>query len=107
MIRRPPRSTLFPYTTLFRSRRPPDQANFGVFDPPDVLAVTRPHFPSCTRWRLGGSGPRLTRCRALRRGVHGVQRLAGGHEQPVAVGPAEADVAARLRPPHPPDDLAL
>src|SRR3712207_8189933 len=24
MIRRPPRSTLFPYTTLFRSRRPPD-----------------------------------------------------------------------------------
>src|SRR3712207_7461839 len=24
MIRRPPRSTLFPYTTLFRSSRPPD-----------------------------------------------------------------------------------
>src|SRR2546422_2614817 len=24
MIRRPPRSTLFPYTTLFRSVRPPD-----------------------------------------------------------------------------------
>src|SRR3712207_8658892 len=24
MIRRPPRSTLFPYTTLFRSRRNPD-----------------------------------------------------------------------------------
>src|SRR2546429_6255510 len=24
MIRRPPRSTLFPYTTLFRSRRPDD-----------------------------------------------------------------------------------
>src|SRR2546422_6108600 len=24
MIRRPPRSTLFPYTTLFRSRQPPD-----------------------------------------------------------------------------------
>src|SRR3712207_7884380 len=24
MIRRPPRSTLFPYTTLFRSRRGPD-----------------------------------------------------------------------------------
>src|SRR5256884_3751174 len=26
MIRRPPRSTLFPYTTLFRSRRPHDLA---------------------------------------------------------------------------------
>src|SRR3712207_7622927 len=25
MIRRPPRSTLFPYTTLFRSRRLPDR----------------------------------------------------------------------------------
>src|SRR5690349_23051885 len=24
MLRRPPRSTLFPYTTLFRSPRPPD-----------------------------------------------------------------------------------
>src|SRR3712207_9046787 len=26
MIRRPPRSTLFPYTTLFRSRRDPERA---------------------------------------------------------------------------------
>src|SRR2546422_7871666 len=26
MIRRPPRSTLFPYTTLFRSQSPPDAA---------------------------------------------------------------------------------
>src|SRR2546430_13534734 len=26
MIRRPPRSTLFPYTTLFRSRRSPEDA---------------------------------------------------------------------------------
>src|SRR5215467_15526669 len=26
MIRRPPRSTLFPYTTLFRSRSPPPRA---------------------------------------------------------------------------------
>src|SRR5438445_5113093 len=36
MIRRPPRSTLFPYTTLFRSRRRPI--------PP--LAATR--FPVCS-----------------------------------------------------------
>src|SRR3712207_8675272 len=27
MIRRPPRSTLFPYTTLFRSFQPADEAN--------------------------------------------------------------------------------
>src|SRR2546422_1149727 len=28
MIRRPPRSTLFPYTTLFRSLKPDDLADF-------------------------------------------------------------------------------
>src|SRR2546425_12071748 len=28
MIRRPPRSTLFPYTTLFRSREPPGKEPF-------------------------------------------------------------------------------
>src|SRR5438105_9520642 len=30
MIRRPPRSTLFPYTTLFRSRREINEAVFAV-----------------------------------------------------------------------------
>src|SRR2546430_11458023 len=30
MIRRPPRSTLFPYTTLFRSRRRPDESAHHV-----------------------------------------------------------------------------
>src|SRR2546430_13707116 len=32
MIRRPPRSTLFPYTTLFRSRRTPWGASRPVFE---------------------------------------------------------------------------
>src|SRR5438552_14775867 len=33
MLRRPPRSTLFPYTTLFRSRdRPPDRPHAGRDD---------------------------------------------------------------------------
>src|SRR2546430_7787772 len=31
MIRRPPRSTLFPYTTLFRSRATPFEKNFGEY----------------------------------------------------------------------------
>src|SRR3712207_8764426 len=30
MIRRPPRSTLFPYTTLFRSQRPVGRADAGA-----------------------------------------------------------------------------
>src|SRR5947207_12630093 len=40
MIRRPPRSTLFPYTTLFRS------ASRGRAD----------HDPAAARWRRGGRG---------------------------------------------------
>ena len=35
--------------------------------------------------------------RSLRLDVDGVERLAGGHEQPVALGPAEAEVGADLR----------
>src|SRR2546425_7428099 len=55
MIRRPPRSTLFPYTTLFRSLCPPDSlkpqqlaissglggpANFSIMCCPDPVAST-------------------------------------------------------------------
>src|SRR2546422_5873437 len=35
MIRRPPRSTLFPYTTLFRSSHGPDHGWFIGFAPAD------------------------------------------------------------------------
>src|SRR3712207_8407205 len=45
MIRRPPRSTLFPYTTLFRSRQRLDVGDPGTprGAPPGVAA---PHLPS-------------------------------------------------------------
>src|SRR3712207_8251956 len=50
MIRRPPRSTLFPYTTLFRSEVVEDHAAPG---PPEAHAV------SCQEdVPLGGLGPR-------------------------------------------------
>src|SRR3712207_7935176 len=46
MIRRPPRSTLFPYTTLFRSRRAPTYRRLG-----SLLGVS----PSTVkRWFPGG-----------------------------------------------------
>src|SRR3712207_7612845 len=48
MIRRPPRSTLFPYTTLFRSRRP-DQ----VGDRVGLRARQRPHLDAAVRGDLG------------------------------------------------------
>src|SRR3712207_8750487 len=42
MIRRPPRSTLFPYTTLFRSRaRRPDAGHLGIAVRPVLLAPGR------------------------------------------------------------------
>src|SRR2546422_6393475 len=39
MIRRPPRSTLFPYTTLFRSARRPHEL---AFEAPHLLSRPRP-----------------------------------------------------------------
>src|SRR5256885_7436919 len=49
MIRRPPRSTLFPYTTLFRSRwrRRPAAARAAARPPPDPTA--RPASPRTGR----------------------------------------------------------
>src|SRR3989449_2672743 len=46
MIRRPPRSTLFPYTTLFRSPRDPRRrlpAVDAVLAEPDVAALVTAH----------------------------------------------------------------
>src|SRR5256885_11702079 len=41
MIRRPPRSTLFPYTTLFRSYRYEAGARVGVPDPAVTAIIER------------------------------------------------------------------
>src|SRR5437762_9852595 len=43
MLRRPPRSTLFPYTTLFRSSIAPIR---------HAQAVTRAWIPSDLRWKI-------------------------------------------------------
>src|SRR4051794_41493747 len=37
MIRRPPRSTLFPYTTLFRSRKPRWERSCGIRSTPLIM----------------------------------------------------------------------
>src|SRR2546430_12329096 len=49
MIRRPPRSTLFPYTTLFRSPRQPGHRGSG----PDARAVRRRRTARADRPRAG------------------------------------------------------
>src|SRR2546427_9217865 len=60
MIRRPPRSTLFPYTTLFRSHDGISvKADVGAILPPDTLLGpnddTLHHIPllDFTRWKQG------------------------------------------------------
>src|SRR5438105_6131070 len=56
MIRRPPRSTLFPYTTLFRSRRrPPTECRASPRTSP---ARTRSVLRARPPWLLGGRAVR-------------------------------------------------
>src|SRR3712207_7922256 len=45
MIRRPPRSTLLPYTTLFRSRPGGDAGMDAGAAPPEAEAPAAPHHP--------------------------------------------------------------
>src|SRR3712207_8736879 len=68
MIRRPPRSTLFPYTTLFRSERSSDAPSLpGVGDRDGDLGGAR----RAGDRRVARDGDALAR-----RGVVGEQRLA-------------------------------
>src|SRR2546426_7422011 len=55
MIRRPPRSTLFPYTTLFRSLK-----SYGDVDPENIVAANVKAFLSgdAPKW-LGALGSSL------------------------------------------------
>src|SRR3712207_8064864 len=59
MIRRPPRSTLFPYTTLFRSRR---AGRDGARLRPPGLGESRRHAPRLAS--AGGISPRRRAARA-------------------------------------------
>src|SRR6266850_4856305 len=56
MIRRPPRSTLFPYTTLFRSRRPGPRRAHQPRDPPvPEPPLGSPVRPGARRQRARGT----------------------------------------------------
>src|SRR5258708_19706972 len=46
MIRRPPRSTLFPYTTLFRSATPPENITPSIPSSPGSASVSERPFPA-------------------------------------------------------------
>src|SRR5437773_12501097 len=54
MIRRPPRSTLFPYTTLFRSRRPTGPGHDQGGRPDGYGRAEDLHRRVEQRWNAGG-----------------------------------------------------
>src|SRR2546430_7399481 len=75
MIRRPPRSTLFPYTTLFRSHPDPGDCPGSEVYPQRVAAHRRCHrqWRSSLRWRFPPGGPPLVgarQCAAVRSEEH-------------------------------------
>src|SRR2546426_7642119 len=59
MIRRPPRSTLFPYTTLFRSRQGAIMRQCPRSGSPDDSANFFPEFGCCHAVRYGKLHPNL------------------------------------------------
>src|SRR5256885_6586791 len=65
MIRRPPRSTLFPYTTLFRSCPPPQQNRTNHSRTQVVLAPSRQYCTSASPLSRRTTGPRPTKARAF------------------------------------------
>src|SRR3712207_3477034 len=101
MIRRPPRSTLFPYTTLFRSAppRPATKGSSAVTRPPGLrcqrtvpsasvtwstgsrLATTTTGLSAPVRWSCSAAAiPRPTLLRLLRVRLPR-RRVAGGHRE--------------------------
>src|SRR5258708_31369620 len=63
MIRRPPRSTLFPYTTLFRSKKPLSATRPSCAISPTIFSPPRHRPPWPATWRSA----RLARSRSFRR----------------------------------------
>src|SRR2546425_10961246 len=60
MIRRPPRSTLFPYTTLFRSDRRSIRSVAAPYAAVRTRPTAKPNSPSRIRKRIVSSGAALT-----------------------------------------------
>src|SRR2546430_11197668 len=77
MIRRPPRSTLFPYTTLFRSRRSLEQASQSRTP---ILFLVGERCGRISRCRDGGASCRQRRARGPR-GDRKSTRLNSSHSQ--------------------------
>src|SRR5258707_7197550 len=56
MIRRPPRSTLFPYTTLFRSEHDSNSCAMGCHNIMDPIGFGFEHYDGIGRYRTMDNG---------------------------------------------------
>src|SRR5260221_7114282 len=92
MIRRPPRSTLFPYTTLFRSHRP-QRGAVQLQHPVPQRRVVNPRHPVGAEMRIEEGDERV---RHPGRDVHAVRDVTDRHAGDVAVGPERCPDAAGL-----------
>src|SRR2546427_12907712 len=88
MIRRPPRSTLFPYTTLFRSL---ERQEMGIHAPPPdhVAARRREAHPAEPRQHRARQEDRSADARAQRRAELARLGARGIHLGPVRAQPAD------------------
>src|SRR2546425_6892255 len=85
MIRRPPRSTLFPYTTLFRSREVRRAAG-KINCVSEGSTMTEGTGGGALLWGAGGGGSTLGGAVALEMARHGV-RVALHDDTPHTAGP--------------------
>src|SRR3712207_8079725 len=79
MIRRPPRSTLFPYTTLFRSTSPSIEKVHWSSGTRGVGPAERTG-KSFTRYCPGGTRPAVSACRRLPTNPRETKRCARSEE---------------------------
>src|SRR3989442_11565099 len=97
MIRRPPRSTLFPYTTLFRSRRRARERRRRVARAPGRGAAAAARLPDRKSTRLNSSHVRISYavfCLKKKKKRWTLTRMFGSHCEQVPAAP----VAKRQEP---------
>src|SRR3712207_9020029 len=91
MIRRPPRSTLFPYTTLFRSGGRADEAREGADRARGRARATVPLLHR--RLRAGLSGVRLEHGADDRGDTHGVGAARGRDRKSTRLNSSHANIS--------------
>src|SRR3712207_9214673 len=106
MLRRPPRSTLFPYTTLFRSEKGHAQVNATLLDPLEKPFPDAQLAPADEGLRRPPPGHQIGRHAAPCRTIlmppdNRLDRLAQGDWLRLAPRPALICTCSRIRPAFP------